>query len=80
MAWGKNFTKIFTYRRVCPPMSRRYRHRLCTNWLKRWKNHVLNFEVILEIYDKNYPRKKDSCLYDTFEIRDLTCWVPKKKK
>ena len=31
MAWRKNFTKIFTYWRgdVCPPMSRRCRHRLC---------------------------------------------------
>ena len=25
-------------------------------------------EVIFEIYDKNYPRKKISYLYDSFEI------------
>ena len=28
----------------------------------------VNSEVIFEIYDKNYPMKKNSSLYDTFEI------------
>ena len=32
-----------------------------------WKIFV-NFELIFEIYDENYPKKKVSCLYDTFEI------------
>ena len=28
----------------------------------------VNSELGFEIYDKNYPRKKNSCLYDMFEI------------
>ena len=32
-----------------------------------WKIFV-NSELIFEIYHKNYPRKKISCLWDTFEI------------
>ena len=28
----------------------------------------VNSDLIFEIYDENYPRKKISCLYDTFEI------------
>ena len=28
----------------------------------------LDFELIFEIYDENYPRKKILCLYDTCEI------------
>ena len=28
----------------------------------------VNFEAIFEIYDENYPRKKNSCLSDDFEF------------
>ena len=28
----------------------------------------VNSELLFEIYDKNYSKKKISCLYDTFEI------------
>ena len=29
---------------------------------------LVNSELKFEIYDENYPRKRNSCLYDTFEI------------
>ena len=43
-----NFAKIFTYRRgdVCPPISRRCRHRQCPNWLK-YKIFILFLALFL---------------------------------
>ena len=69
MAWRKHFTKTFTYRRgiFVRPMSRRFRHRSCPNWISyqiNCFNHLFRSSVQkLQNYSYNQKTNHKNIFY-----------------
>ena len=63
MAWGKNFSKIFTYRRggAFLPHVQTVRHRLCPNWLRRLKFKAFLNSLLQTFFHENIPRTDLLC-------------------